>query len=259
MATALADIQTGTTNLPPRILEYGVQGIGKTTFGANAPKPIMIQTEDGEGVIDIARFPLATSYTQVLEALAALANEQHEYKTLIVDSLDWLEPLIWAHVCAENGESNIEDFGYGKGYVLALDEWANFIDALNYLRRTKDMTVILTAHAEVKKYNDPANEPYDRYQIALNKSAGAKMLEWADVVLFANYRIATKESDAGFNNKKNRAIGNGDRIVYTEERPAFHAKNRFNMPPELPFNWQAVSAAIPYFGAAQPAAENAAA
>lgn len=247
MAISLQDVQTGASNLPPRILEYGVQGIGKTTVAAQAPQPIMIQTEDGEGVIDVPRFPLATSYAAVLEALAALANEEHDRETLIVDSLDWLEPLIWSKVAADGGEANIEDFGYGKGYILALDEWANFIQALNYLRRARGMTVILTAHAQVKRYDDPTNEPYDRYQIALHKGAAAKMLEWADVVLFANYRVATKATDGGFNKEKSRAVGSGERVAYTEERPAFHAKNRFAMPPELPFKWDAIAKAIPYF------------
>lgn len=247
MAKSLADIQTGTTNLPPRIVLYGTQGVGKTTFGANAPKPIMIQTEDGEGMIDCPRFGLAHTYNEVLEALIALSNEDHDYLTLILDSLDWLEPLIQTKVAQDHGFSNIEDFGYGKGYSIALDEWANFVSALNYLRREKKMTVILTAHAQVKRYDDPSNEPYDRYLMAMHKGSTAKMLEWADCVLFANYRVATKETEAGFNNKKTRAIGAGERIVFTEERPAFVAKNRFSMPPELPLDWDKVAATIPYF------------
>jgi len=247
MAVDLNSIATGAANMPPRIVLQGVQGVGKTTLAASAPHPIFIQTEDGLGVIDVPRFPLANNYEDVNDALTSLASQDHDYQTLVIDSLDWLEPLIWDKTSRDHGWASIEDPGYGKGYVEALGIWSDFIAALNYLRSTKNMTVILTAHTQVKRYDDPAHEPYDRYNIKLHKAAAAKMLEYADAVLFANYRLATTQSESGFNQKKTRAVGTGERILYTEERPAFIAKNRYAMPPEIPLNWDTIAAAIPYF------------
>ena len=247
MAFDLSSIQKGANHLPPRILIYGVQGIGKSTLGAAAPDPIFILTEDGLGMLDVPHFPLASSFGEVMEGLLTLAQNDHDYKTLVIDSLDWLEPLIWRHTAAEHDHKSIEDFGYGKGYAFALDYWKDYLDALNYLRNTKGMTIIQTAHAEVKRYDDPTAEPYDRYQIKLHKGASAKVQEHSDVVLFSNYRITTVQSDVGMNKKKARAVGGGERVLFAEERPAFAAKNRYGMPAELPLDWDALASAIPYF------------
>jgi len=253
MAISLKDVLKGSTSLPPRLLIYGVEGIGKTTLGANAPSPIVIQTEDGLGMLNVPAFPLAKSYDDVVGALTSLATEDHGFKTLVVDSLDWLEALVWKQVLINNPTDekgrtveNIESYGFGKGFQLAVDIWIDFIAALNYLRNEKKMTVILIAHHEVKRFNDPSSEPYDRYGVKLHKAASAKMREWSDAVLFANYRVATTSSDEGFGKTKVRAIGSGVRILHTEERPAHYAKNRYAMPPEIELSWAAVEQAIPY-------------
>ena len=274
MAVTLDDfLPTGNVE-PPRIVLYGVEGIGKTCIAANAPNPIFIQTEDGvsgsmpDGTPVLthinqnggAVLPLATSYDDVRGVLAALASDDHDhaFKTLVVDSLDWLEPLIWKKVVADNpltdkGKpvSSIEDYGFGKGYGLALNIWTDFKDALAYLRAHKGMSVVLLAHHEVKRFDDPSTEPYDRYQPKLHKAANAKMKEWADCILFANYRVSTTQVDTGFNNTKTRAIGSGDRLLFTEERPAFIAKNRFAMPAEIALDWNALSKTIPFFSSNQ--------
>lgn len=261
MAISLKDVLKGSTSLPPRLLVYGVQGIGKTTLAARAPSPIILPTEDGLDALkvvpdlkDTAHFPILRSFPEVMEALTALATDDHPYKTLVLDSLDWTEPLVWQEVVRQNPVTekgkpvnSIEDFGFGKGYVAALSVWAEYLDALNYLRTERGMTIIQTAHAEVKRYDDPTTDAYDRYQIKLHKAANAKMLEWADAVLFANYRVGIKESEVGFNKKRARAVGAGERLLFTEERPAFIAKNRFSMPAELPLNWDALAANIPFF------------
>jgi len=254
MALSLKDISQGATSTPPRMIVYGVEGIGKTSLAAAAPDAIFIQTEDGLGVIDVPHFPLAKTYEDVIEAMSSLATEDHKYKTLVVDSLDWLENLVWQHTLTkhptnEKGHAvnHIDDYGFGKGYGIALDYWLDFIKALNYLRDEKGMAVILVAHSEVKRFDDPSSEPYDRYQVKLHKGASAKVREWADCILFTNYRVATTQSDQGFGNKKTRAIGSGERLLYTEERPAFQAKNRYAMPADMPLAWDSLSNTIPFF------------
>ena len=150
----LASIQRGRAPVPPRILLYGVEGIGKSTFGAQSPKPIFVQTEDGLSQIDCDKFPLATSIDEVRAALTELYVQPHDYETTVIDSLDWLERLIWDAVCKEHNVKSIEkaDGGYAKGYVHAVTYWRQIVDLLNALRNEKGMAVILIAHTKVEKF-----------------------------------------------------------------------------------------------------------
>jgi hypothetical protein len=236
---------------PPRIILYGVHGLGKSTFGSLAPSPVFIQTEDGLDSLDVPAFPLAKSFDEVMQYIGELAEQNHEFKTLVVDSVDWLEPLIWAQVCAEHNVKAIDEIGYGKGYGFALDIWAQYIDALNYLRDEKDMMIIQLAHSHVKRFENPETEAYDRYEMKLNVKAAGKLQEHSDIVLFGNYFTAVKKDKDGMKERK-RAIGSGERILYTTERPAATAKNRYNLPSEIEFlqdgiYWNTIMENIPYF------------
>lgn len=240
----LSSLRRSDTVKPPRILMHGVAGIGKSTFAAGAPDPVFILTEDGLGTLDVTHFPLSRSYDEVMANIGALYEEDHEFKTVIIDSVDWFEPLVWAKACQLNNWRSIEDAGYGKGYVAALELWRGYIEGLNALRDDKGMSIVQIAHTDIKRFESPEHEPYDRYVIKLHNRASALLQEHCDVVLFANYRISTVKSDAGFNKKVVRAVGGGDRVVYTAERPAFLAKNRYNLPETLPLEWDAFAAAM---------------
>lgn len=220
---------------PPRILLYSVEGLGKSSFGASAIAPIFIQTEDGLDEIDAQRFPKSKSFEEVMAAIRYLYENDLPYKTLVIDTIDWLESLIWQSVCERHKKNSIEDFGFAKGYKFAMDEWSRLLSALTAMREEKGYAVILLAHAEIKRFDSPDTEPYDRYRIKLHGEAAAKLTEWCDAVLFANYFVTTEKNDVGFNRKVVRGVGGGDRIMYTEERPAFRAKNRYSLPSELPF------------------------
>lgn len=231
---------TGTFD-PPRIIIYGIGGIGKTTFGASAESPIFAMTEKGKGRLQVPSFPMIGSWDDGIEAISTLLYEPHEYKSLVWDSLDWWEPHIWKHVCEGAGKKNIEDFGYGKGYTYADADWNVFFKGLNSLQEQRGMAIILTAHAEVKRFDSPEVEPYDRYQIKLHKRAAELAAEWADIILFANWEVFTVKTEVGFKKQVSRGQGSGRRILYTEERPAFKAKNRYGLPPRIeltaPFDW----------------------
>lgn len=238
----LTQIQRGRTPAPRRTLVYGVHGVGKSTFGSMAEKPVFIQTEDGLGNIECERFPLAGQYADFVTALAELYTEQHEYRTVVVDSLDWLERLIWADVCKKRGIESIEDVGYGKGYVFALTNWREVLVGLDALRNDRGMGVILIAHAQIERFANPETDTYDRYSPRLHKQASALVQEWVDEVLFATYSVHTKATDEGFGRKRVQGIGTGERIIRTTERPAHVAKNRLNLPDEIPFDFRIYAA-----------------
>jgi hypothetical protein len=237
--TGLASILTGSTPGPRRILIYGTAGIGKSTFATCAPAPVVLQTEDGLGGIDCHKFPVAHSIDEVMSALAALFDGDHAYRTVVIDSLDWLERLIWAKVCADRQVTTIEDIGYGKGYTFALPLWRDVIDGLAALRERRGMTVILIAHTRIERFENPETEPYDRYVPRLHKTASALITEWCDEVLFATYKVFTKATDEGFHQKRVQGLGTGERVLRTTERPAHVAKNRLALPDELPLAWSA--------------------
>ena len=235
----LQQIVKGLQPGPRRLLLYGTQGIGKSTFAASSESPIFIQTEDGLGEIGCDKFPLADSFDATMEAVTELYTESHNYRTVAVDSLDWLERLIWADVCRKRNVTNIEDIGYAKGYTFALNYWRDFLEGLAALRRDKDMTIVLIAHARIEKFENPETESYDRYVPRLHKLASAMVQEWCDEVLFATYKVHTKQTDEGFGRKGTRGIGSGERILRTTERPAHMAKNRLDLPDEIPLDWSA--------------------
>jgi hypothetical protein len=232
-----SSILTGTKPGPRRIFLYGQAGSGKSTWASCAPSPVFIQTEDGLNDIDCHKFPLATTLAQVVDHLAALYTEDHPYRTVVIDSLDWLERLIHAEVCLNRQVASIEDIPYGKGFTFALQHWRTVLDGLAALRDQKGMTVILIAHAKIERFENPETESYDRYVPRLHKTAAAMIAEWCDEVLFATYRIFTKATDEGFNQKRVQGLGSGERVLRTTERPAHLAKNRLNLPDELPLAW----------------------
>ncbi len=246
----LTQVQRGRMARPPRTLLYGVEGIGKSTFGAHAPKPIFVQTEDGLDEINCDRFPLATTFDEVVGALAELRREEHDYESVVVDSLDWLERLVWDKLCAECGVNSIEkvDGGYSKGYTHALTYWREILDHLSALRNARGMVVVLIAHSKVERFEDPESSPYDRYSPRLHKHASALVSEWCDAVLFATRRIRTQSEDAGFNRKRTIAhaigAGGGERILRCVGGPTAVAKNRFGITEDLPLSWAAFMQAM---------------
>jgi len=238
----IAQVSRGRIAAPRRVLVYGVHGIGKSSFAASAERPIVIQTEDGLANIDVARFPLATKFGDVLAALGELYTEEHEYRTVVIDSLDWLERLIHAEVCTKRGVETMEDVGYGKAFTFALTQWREFLAGLDALRNERGMQVILIAHAAIEKFANPETETYDRYAPRLQKLASALVQEWCDECLFATYRVLTRTSSEGFDRKRVQGIGTGERVLRTTERPAHVAKNRLAMPDEIPLDFATYAA-----------------
>lgn len=215
---------------PRRVLLYGTHGIGKSTFGAMAPNPVFIPTEDGIRNIDVPAFPLCTSMADVFQAVQELQTESHKFETAVLDSVDWFEQLVWTHICNQAGKDSIAEIGFGKGYEQAAEIMRALLREFSKL----DMLVILIAHAKVEKFENPSSESYDRYTPKVHKHINGTLQEWADEVLFANYKVYTRETDEGFGKSRTLGIGQGERIVFTSEKPGHLAKNRLGLPDELP-------------------------
>lgn len=241
MAISLASLVRKDRPKPPIMVIYGPGGMGKTSIAATFPNAVFIQTEDGNGKIPIVSFSdgAMQSYQDVMDALTALATEDHDFKTVVIDSVTRLEPLIWAALCQHNKWDNIEDAGYGKGYIAADTYWLDFLAACRYLRDAKGMTVVMIAHETVTNFKDPTTDSYDRYTMRLHKRAEAMVRELSDAVLFMNQITNIKREQKDFGKKddyKAKGAGSGVRALSCQPRPAFDAKNRIGLPDQIIIN-----------------------
>jgi len=237
---ALSKVVSGRLAKPMRLLVYGLEGVGKSTFAASASSPIFLGAEDGTSELDVRRFPQPTCFADGMEAIVELTTQPHDYQTLVLDTLDWFEPLVWQQVCiamAKPGRPplrSIEEPGYGKGYVEAGGYWRQLTAALERLRVARRMDVILLAHSWIKSFKNPSGEDYDRFEMKLHKGAAGMWREWCDAVLFADHDVTTYEDDR----KRVKGIGSGARVLRTTHNAAYDAKNRYDLPPSLPLDWE---------------------
>lgn len=217
---------------PFRILLHGMDGVGKTTFASEMPSPVFVGVEDGTDQIgDAKSFPKPESWTDLLDAVDSLTYDIHDYETLVIDTLDWAEPLCWDHVCKAAGKTDIEAFGYGKGYVAAFEQWRILIAKLETLREKRKMHIVLLAHPRLTLIpSTDGGEDYQAWDVKLHKTAAAFVREWADAVLFAYYEVYSVKGTK-------RANGGEARVMATQFSASSFAKNRFGLPPTLPFSW----------------------
>lgn len=237
---SISAITTGTIERPRSVLIYGPEGVGKSSFGAATPRPIFLGAEDGTGALDVARFPVPHTWQDMLDALDELATAEHDYQTLVIDSIDWAEPLAWDAVCAKGGKAQIEDFGFGKGYVAAVELWRGLIVKLEALRGRKKMNIVLIAHSQIKKLQNPEGDDFDRYSIKLHEKSAAPIKEWVDAMLFASFETLTRETD----DKKTKGVETGRRVLRSVRHAAYDAKSRHGIPAELPLEWEAFDCAV---------------
>ena len=231
----------GKIHCAKKVLIYGPEGIGKSTFASHFPDPVFIDTEGSTKDMDVARFEKASSWTMLMEQVRYAKMNPSVCRTLVIDTADWAEQMCVADLCARYGKKGVEDFGYGNGYVYAKEEFGRFLNSLEEVVEA-GVNVVLTAHAQMRKFEQPDElGSYDRWELKLGKKTSSQTAplakEWADMVLFANYKTwSVAVDDKG---RKRKAQG-GARVMYTSHHPCWDAKNRYGLPEEMPFEYESI-------------------
>ncbi len=236
------NITRGKIKAPQKVVIYGPEGIGKSTFASQFPNPLFIDTEGSTKNLDIARMDKPTSWTMLKNQLDYVKNNPTVCKTIVIDTIDWAEQLCIEDVCAQYNKKGIEDFGYGNGYVYEKEEFGRFLNSLEDLI-DRGINVVLTAHAQLRKFSQPDEiGEYDRWELKLGKKTASQISplvkEWADMVLFANYKTVAVATDK--DGKKYKAQGGG-RVMYTLHHPCWDAKNRHGLPEEMEFSYLSIA------------------
>lgn len=242
MVISLSKLKSTKSQRPPIIVLYGVDGVGKTSLAAEFPDPLYLQTagESPPSDVELATPGTIETYGDMLDAIGELLTQPHDFKTVIIDSLDGFEPLLQRATAQRIGAESIDSnekgspASYGRGYSEADNEWNDYLSGLAELA-AQGIGVVQLAHPDIVRFDSPTSDPYSRYSLKLHKRANALVRERADIVGFINYRVTLKTADAGFNKKVTHGESGGDRQIHLEERAGFVAKNRYNMPPSIPY------------------------
>lgn len=234
-------ITRGRIKKAKKVVVYGPEGIGKSTFASRFPDPVFIDTEGSTSSMDVARLPRPTSWNMLLEEVDYIRSAPNECQTLVIDTIDWAEQLCVDHICSIHNKKGIEDFGYGNGYVYAKEEFGRFLNRLSDVIDV-GINVVLTAHAQLRKFEQPDElGAYDRWELKLGKKTASQtsplVKEWADMLLFANYKTYSVAVDK--DGRKHKAQG-GKRVMYTSHHPCWDAKNRYDLPEICDFDYQVI-------------------
>ena len=240
------EITKGKIPCAKKTVIYGPEGIGKSTFAAKFPEPVFIDTEGSTKDMDVARLPRPSSWQMLMEEIQYIKDKNLSVcKTLVIDTVDWAEQMCSEHICTSHQKKGIEDFGYGKGYIYVKEEFGRFLNRLSDVVEA-GVNVVLTAHTQLRKFEQPDEMgSYDRYELKLGQKTQSQtsplVKEWADMLLFANYKTySVAVDDKG---KKHKAQG-GKRVMYTTHHPCWDAKNRYGLPDECEFNYSVISPII---------------
>lgn len=240
-------ISSGIIHGPQKVVVYGPEGIGKSTFASKFPDPLFIDTEGSTKKLDVKRTPAPTSWAMLLEQVRYVKVNPWLYKTLVIDTADWAEQMAIRAICARANVTGIEDYGYGKGYVYLAEEFGKLLNLLTEVV-DKGVNVVFTAHAMMRKFEQPDEMgAYDRWELKLQKKTAPLLKEWADMVLFANYKTVVINVDKQGADKGKNKVQGGQRIMYAAHHPCWDAKNRDGLPDEMGFDFQNIAHCIPKF------------
>lgn len=230
------EISSGRIAKPLKMVVYGPEGIGKSTFAAQAPGALFIDTEGSTVHMDVRRLPTPQSWTMLLQEVDYVRRTPGICQTLVIDTVDWAERMARDHVCSTHSVKGLEDFGYGKGYIYLYEAMGQLLNQLTDVVNA-GMNVILTAHAQMRKFEQPDElGAYDRWEMKLMKQTPGMVKEWADLVLFATYETYIIKEQGKEKSAKGKAQG-GARVMHTTHHPCWDAKNRHGLPDKLPLEF----------------------
>ena len=233
--SALSHLRKGRISAPLRVLCYGAEGVGKSTFAAGAPKPLWLGAEGGTGHLDVDRLPEPKAWADVMSSLSDVRREGHDYRTLVVDPLGWLEPLCWAEVTKGVGTIESAAGGYGKGYVAAHMLWRQMLQELDAIWTERSMAIVLLAHATIEQHPNPSGATWPMWQPALHKLPRGSFAQWVDHVLFAQVEtVALKGED-----KRTLGQATGVRVLHAAPCGGWLAKSR-GLPDVMPLAWSSL-------------------
>lgn len=236
------EINTGVVKTPLKVIIYGTEGVGKTTLASKFPKPLFIDAENGSGALNVARYPYPTSWQMLMSEVQEFLNNPQGYKTLVIDSIDWAEAKAIEMICAGMKVNGIEDIGWSKGYTYLNEEMGRLLNLLTEVIN-RGVNVVLIAHMVIRTITKPEETgSYDRYELKLKQAKNGNncqlVKEWADLILFCNYReFLVADNTTG----KKKATGGKERIMYTEHAATWDAKNRFGLPEVLPLDFKSIA------------------
>lgn len=219
----------GTFGGPVKCLFYGTPGFGKSTIASKFPDPVFLDIEGGLKFIKAKRSPKITSLEQLLKIVKELIDKPHDAKALVVDTIDWVQNLIFEHVAAAHNKDYVSEIGFNKGIDQSVDIMSKLLKSLETLQVKRNMHIILTGHSKVKAYNSPTLESYDRHILAMNEKVAEPVIQWCDGVIFCDYKVNVTEKEDG----RMKGVGTGERTLFCQERPAYRAKNRFGLPEKI--------------------------
>lgn len=223
------ELECGTRKTALRIVVYGSEGIGKSTLAAEMPQPVWLDVEGGTNQLPVARLPRPTSWAMLMDETRAVRDGEVECSTLVVDTADAAEVLCTRDLLGREGKSGIEDFGYGKGYTYLAESFSRLLDMLGEVVE-RGANVVVVSHATMRKFERPDESgAFDRFELKLSKKVAPMVKEWADMVLFCDYKTYVTVGKDG----KAKASG-GQRVIRTAHHPCWDAKNRLGLPDEIP-------------------------
>lgn len=237
------NITKGIISKPVKVCVYGVEGIGKTTFASQFPEPLFFDLDKGSAQLDVSRVTDITSWPLLMSNIKEVYDNPSICKTLVIDTADAAERMCIDYICGKFNKKGIEDFGYGAGYTYLTEEFARFLVQLDACIG-QGVNVVVLAHAVLKTVTLPEEMgTYDHWELKLSSKTTNKVAplvkEWADLLLFANYKTILVEDGA-----RKKAAG-GKRIMYTTHTTFADAKNRFSLAEELPFDYNEIVRLIP--------------
>lgn len=244
----MIQITSGRIATAIKVVVYGPEGIGKSTFAAQFPDPVFIDTEGSTVHMDVKRLPRPQMWAELLNEVEYVRQNPGCCRTLVLDTADWAETLCGEYVCARDQKTGIEDYGYGKGYRYVFEEFGRLLNALEQVRE-KGVNVVICCHATMRKFEQPDElGAYDRWSLKLTDSPKASIAgavkEWADMVIFANYKTIVVNVDGKGAAKGKNKVQGGKRVMYTAHHSCWDAKNRFGLPEEADFSYEVIRGVI---------------